>query len=121
MERLTKRELANVGGRELVICNHKKEDCNDSCMYESGCKWRHKALRKLKEYEDAEEKNIKTNGDMIRSMNDEQLAYLLASIKMPDEDMMIICGKDFFAEDEILDWLKEETEQELAKMEKEHE
>lgn len=79
------------------------------------------AMEKLAVYEDAEEKNIKTNGDMIRSMSDEQLAYLFASIKMPDEDMMIICEKDFFAEDEILDWLKEETEQELAKKEKEHE
>ena len=58
MERLTKRESANVGGRELVLCNHKKEDCNDSCMYESGCKWQHKALRKLKEYEDAEEQGL---------------------------------------------------------------
>ena len=58
MERLTKRESANVGGRELVLCNYKKEDCNDSCMYESGCKWQHKALRKLKEYEDLEEQGL---------------------------------------------------------------
>ena len=68
------------------------------------------AMEKLAAYEDDEEKNIKTNGDVIRSMSDEQLAFLLASIEMPDEDMMIICGKDFFAENEILDWLKEEAE-----------
>ena len=79
------------------------------------------AMEKLATYEDDEEKNIKTNGDMIRSMSDEQLAFLLASIEMPDEDMMIICGKDFFAEDEILDWLKEEAEQALAEVEKSHE
>lgn len=79
------------------------------------------AMEKLAAYEDDEEKNIKTNGDMIRSMSDEQLAFLLASIEMPDEDMMIICGKDFFAENEILDWLKEEAEQALARMEENHE
>ena len=61
-------------------------------------------------YDDVAEKNIKTNGDVIRSMSDEQLAYLFASIAMPDEDMMIICGKDFFAEDEILGWLEENAE-----------
>lgn len=58
MERLTKRESANVGGREFVLCNYKKEDCNDSCMYETNCKWQHKAFRKLKEYEDAEEQGL---------------------------------------------------------------
>lgn len=58
MERLTKRESANVGGREYVLCNYKKEDCNDSCMYETNCKWQNKALRKLKEYEDAEEQGL---------------------------------------------------------------
>lgn len=79
------------------------------------------AMEKLAAYEDAEEKNIKTNGDRIRSMSDEQLAYLFASIEMPDEDMMIICRKEFFAEDEILDWLKEEAEQALERMEGEHE
>ena len=58
MERLTKRESANVGGREYVLCNYKKEDCNDSCMYGTDCKWKHKALLKLKEYEDAEEQGL---------------------------------------------------------------
>ena len=57
MERLTKRESANVGGREYVLCNYKKEDCNDSCMYRR-CKWDEKTLRKLKEYEDAEEQGL---------------------------------------------------------------
>ena len=74
------------------------------------------AMEKLAVYEETEEKNIKTNGDVIRSMSDEQLAYLFASIEMPDEDMMIICGKDFFAEDEILSWLKGNAERAVGCM-----
>ena len=57
MERLTKRELVNVGGRQIVLCDHKEEDCNDSCMHRR-CKWDEKALRKLKEYEEAEEQGL---------------------------------------------------------------
>ena len=38
------------------------------------------AMEKLAAYEEAGEKNIKTNGDVIRSMSDEQLAFLFASI-----------------------------------------
>ena len=68
------------------------------------------SVEMLAVYDDVAEKNIKTNGDVIRSMSDEQLAYLFTSIEMPDEDMMIICGKDFFAEDEILSWLKGNAE-----------
>lgn len=51
MERLTKRKLEEVEGKQIVLCDHKEEDCNDSCMYRR-CKWNEKALRKLKEYED---------------------------------------------------------------------
>ena len=57
MERLTKRELADVEGKQIVLCNHKESDCNDSCMYRR-CKWNEKALKKLKEYEDAEEQGL---------------------------------------------------------------
>lgn len=57
MERLTKRTMENVNGKQIVICNHKEEDCNDSCMYGS-CKWNEKALKKLKEYEDLEEQGL---------------------------------------------------------------
>ncbi|MBR5508988.1 MAG: hypothetical protein IKV59_02935 [Lachnospiraceae bacterium] len=57
MERLTKRELAAVNGKEIVLCERKEEDCNDSCMYKR-CKWNEQALRKLKEYEDLEEQGL---------------------------------------------------------------
>lgn len=57
MERLTKRELAYSMGTQIVLCNHKESDCNDSCMY-GRCEWNKKALRKLKEYEDAEEQGL---------------------------------------------------------------
>lgn len=57
MQRLTKRELLDVEGKKIVSCNHKESDCNDSCMYRR-CKWNEKALKKLKEYEDAEEQGL---------------------------------------------------------------
>ena len=57
MERLTRRDLADVNGRQIVLCDSKEEDCNDSCLYRR-CKWNEKALRKLKEYEDAEEQGL---------------------------------------------------------------
>ena len=57
MERLTKKGLADANGRQIVLCNHKEEDCNDSCMYRR-CKWNEKVLKKLKEYEDLEEQGM---------------------------------------------------------------
>ena len=57
VERLTRRDLADVNGRQIVLCDSKEEDCNDSCLYRR-CKWNEKALRKLKEYEDAEEQGM---------------------------------------------------------------
>jgi len=46
------------------------------------------------------------NGDRIRSMIDEQLAYFLVAITEPDDDTIVIDGKEFFSEDEVLKWLK---------------
>lgn len=58
MERLTKRELIQLkNDKEIVACNYKDEDCDDSCMY-GYCKWNDKALKKLKEYEDLEEQGM---------------------------------------------------------------
>lgn len=58
MERLTKRELAiTTDGREIVVCNHEKQDCNDNCMY-GRCRWNNKALEKLKAYEDKQEQGL---------------------------------------------------------------
>ena len=57
MKRLTKRELSENNGKQIVLCNHKEEDCNDSCMHRR-CRWNEKALRKLKEYEDLEEQRL---------------------------------------------------------------
>lgn len=57
MERLTRRDLADVNGKQIVLCDSKEEDCNDSCLYRR-CKWNEKALQKLKEYEEAEEQGL---------------------------------------------------------------
>lgn len=51
-----------------------------------------------------------TNGERIRKMTDKELAYFLANIHEPDEDTIVINNKEFFAESEILSWLKEESE-----------
>lgn len=91
-------------------CDHKKFVADKDKIKIKG------SVEVLAVYDDVAEKNIKTNGDVIRSMSDEQLAYLFASIEMPDEDMMIICGKDFFAEDEILSWLKGNAERAVGCM-----
>lgn len=59
MERLTKRELVEPKiGKKIVGCNYKDEDCNDSCLVHVSCRWNDKALEKLKEYEDLEEKGM---------------------------------------------------------------
>lgn len=58
MERLTKKELLKKqNGKEIIGCNYKDEDCDDSCMY-GYCRWNDKALKKLKEYEDLEEQGL---------------------------------------------------------------
>lgn len=49
-----------------------------------------------------------TNGDRIRNMTDEQLAYFLACINAEDDDEIIIDGEQFFDETEIKEWLAEE-------------
>lgn len=59
MERLTKRDKVKLShGEEIIVCNHSKEDCNDSCMKIIPCKWYDKVQEKLKEYEDAEEQGL---------------------------------------------------------------
>lgn len=58
MERLTKREMIELkNGQKIVSCNYEDDECNDHCMY-GYCKWVKKALKKLKEYEDAEEQGF---------------------------------------------------------------
>lgn len=52
-----------------------------------------------------------TNADRIRSMSDEELAEFLVNIHEPDDETIVICNKDFFAEEEILDWLQSEVEE----------
>lgn len=51
-----------------------------------------------------------TNGDRIRQMTDKELAYFLACIEAEDEEEIVIDGKQFFAENEIYDWLECESE-----------
>lgn len=48
-----------------------------------------------------------TNGDRIRDFGDHELAEFLASIQEPEDDELLIEGKQFFSENEILSWLKE--------------
>lgn len=75
MERLTKKELLKTqNGKEIIGCNYKDEDCDDSCMY-GYCKWNDKALKKLKEYEDMEEQVMKSTGVDIASMVGEFMHY----------------------------------------------
>ncbi len=59
MGRLTKRDKCKLeNGEEFVLCNHKEEDCNDSCMKVKECRWYKKAMSRLKEYEDLEEQGL---------------------------------------------------------------
>lgn len=57
MERLTKRELSQNGYVDCPTSVASSSDCNDSCMYKK-CKWNEDALKKLKDYEDAEEQGL---------------------------------------------------------------
>lgn len=51
-----------------------------------------------------------TNADRIRSMSDEELAEFLCNIHEPDLETIVIDNKDFFAEEEIEEWLQSEAE-----------
>lgn len=52
MDRLTKERLGiTKNGKEFVICNHEKSDCNDSCK-NLLCEWNEKVQMRLHEYED---------------------------------------------------------------------
>ena len=82
------------------------------------------AMEKLAVYEETEEKNIKTNGDVLRSMSDEQLAeFILKNCDNPltenNEDMCDYCPAysdndkacaGEYCKNAIMSWLKEETE-----------
>lgn len=59
MERLTRKDKCKLShGEEIIICNHDKQDCNDSCMRIKPCKWYKKVQEKLWEYENAEEQGL---------------------------------------------------------------
>lgn len=59
MERLTERDKYTLShGEEIIICNYKEEDCNDSCMSILPCKWKKQVEEKLWEYENAEEQGM---------------------------------------------------------------
>ena len=59
MERLTRKDKCKLShGEEIIICNHDKQDCNDSCMKTKLCKWYEKVQEKLWEYENAEEQGL---------------------------------------------------------------
>ena len=59
MERLTRKDKCKLShGEEIIICNHDKQDCNDSCMRIKPCKWYKKVQEKLQEYENAEEQGL---------------------------------------------------------------
>lgn len=50
-----------------------------------------------------------TNGERIRNMDDSKLAEFLTRIQEPDEDTLLIEGREFFSEKEIQEWLNEES------------
>ena len=59
MERLTRKDKCKLShGEDIIICNHDKQDCNDSCMRIKPCKWYKKVLEKLWEYENEEEQGL---------------------------------------------------------------
>ena len=59
MERLTRKDKCKLShGEDIVICNHDKQDCNDSCMSIKPCKWYKKVQDKLWEYENLEEQGL---------------------------------------------------------------
>lgn len=150
MQRLTKRELADVKGKQIVLCAHKESDCNDSCMY-GRCEWERKALQKLKAYEDAEEQGLLLRlpckvGDDVYQIpskvgyelnvlaglwrNNRVCHQKVARITITDEHWYFECDKDIeYGTDRIcLDiffkktWFlsEEEAEQALERMEKEN-
>lgn len=47
-----------------------------------------------------------TNGDRIRKMTDEELANFLVNIREPEDDELVIEDEQFFAEEEIYNWLR---------------
>lgn len=59
MGRLTRKEKCKLSnGKEIVICKHEEQDCNDSCMKIQPCAWYKKVQEKLWEYENAEEQGF---------------------------------------------------------------
>lgn len=115
MERLTRRDLADVNRKQIVLCNYKEEDCNDFCLYRR-CKWNEKALQKLKAYEDAEEQGLLLRLPCsIGTVVYEPYCHELIGIdehRIKLEDLKEI-GKTVFL-------TKEEAEQALARMEGEN-
>ena len=51
-----------------------------------------------------------TNADRIRAMSDEELTEFLNNIHEHDVDEIIIDGKHFYEDGEILKWLQSECE-----------
>lgn len=82
------------------------------------------AMEKLAAYEDAEEQKVRTNGDYIRSMNDEKLAeYIIQRSDNPmyeiSDDVCECCSEwnkdDYCCDDDnckkaIECWLRKEVE-----------
>lgn len=84
------------------------------------------AMEKLAEYEEAEDQKVRTNGDYIRSMSDEELAEYI--LKKSDNPMYEICDDvceccsewnkdDYHCDDDnckkaIVCWLQKEMEKE---------
>lgn len=91
MKRLTRKKLGNTNGKEFVLCNHREDDCNDSCQ-DGTCEWTRKALLKLKKYEDtgvAPEKLKIIDEEYSRmakelSMLRQQNQWIPVSVELPD-------------------------------------
>lgn len=75
MNRLT---LPHFGGKGHYMKCSEQFACNGEC---GDCDELDKIVEKLAEYEDREEKKIKTNADRIRDMTDKELGRFLAEVE----------------------------------------
>lgn len=104
------------GTKEADECNCGGDETQCDFYPEVRKKAREKQKNNMTENADLKEKEIETNADKIRSMNDEELAKLLAEAKYNNKklDMDEVCHKGMCLDGEtcvgcMLKWLKKPT------------
>ena len=139
MDRLTRKDKCKLShGEEIIICNHDKQDCNDSCMRIKPCKWYKKVQEKLWEYENAEEQGLLLRlpcniGDTIYEVSYENREFVIKEhivkefiymtyrfprieIYCENENGFLVCN-NIGKLDECLFLTQAEAEQKLKEME----